>query len=139
MPIIKWEPFNELERFLEERPYISLFPKLGWDLAVDLFEEEGSVVAKMSLPGVKTEELDITIDEDMLTVTGTREEEKETDKKDYYSKEIRRGAFTRSVSLPKAVDGSKAEAAYADGVLKITMPVVKGQEKRSVKVQVTGK
>ena len=139
MPIIKWEPFNELERFLEERPYISLFPKLGWDLAVDLFEEEGSVVAKMSLPGVKTEELDITIDEDMLTVTGTREEEKETDKKDYYSKEIRRGAFSRSVSLPKAVDGSKAEAAYADGVLKITMPVVKGQEKRSVKVQVTGK
>ncbi|HEY4521484.1 MAG TPA: Hsp20/alpha crystallin family protein [Candidatus Paceibacterota bacterium] len=139
MPIIKWEPFNELERFLEERPYISLFPKLGWDLAVDLFEEEGSVVAKMSLPGVKTEELDITIDEDMLTVTGTREEEKETDKKDYYSKEIRRGAFSRSVSLPKAVDGSKAEATYADGVLKITMPVVKGQEKRSVKVQVTGK
>ena len=139
MPIIKWEPFNELERFLEERPYISLFPKLGWDLAVDLFEEEGSVVAKMSLPGVKTEELDITIDEDMLTVTGTREEEKETDKKDYYSKEIRRGAFTRSVSLPKAVDGSKAEATYADGVLKITMPVVKGQEKRSVKVRVAGK
>ena len=57
MPIIKWEPFSELDRFFDERPYISMFPKLGWDLAIDLYEEGGNVVAKMNLPGVKPEEL----------------------------------------------------------------------------------
>src|SRR3989344_5817194 len=97
MPVIKWEPFNELERLYEQRQYISMFPKLGWDLAVDLFEEGGNAIAKMNLPGVKPEELDITIEEDTLTVSGTRQEEKETEKKDYYSKEIKRGSFSRTV------------------------------------------
>ena len=137
MPIIKWEPLNELERFFGERPYISMFPKLGWDLAVDVFEEGVNVIAKMSLPGVKTEELDISIEEDVLTISGAREEEKETEKKDYYSKEIRRGSFSRAVSLPKSVNASKAEAKYTDGVLQITMPIVKGKEKKAVQLNVT--
>ena len=45
--MIKWEPFNEIERFFGERPYISLFPKLGWDLAVDVYEEDKNVIAKI--------------------------------------------------------------------------------------------
>ena len=139
MPIIKWEPLNELGRFFDERPYISMFPKLGWDLAVDMYEEDDNIVAKMSLPGVKPEELDITVDEDSMTVSGNREEEKETEKKDYYSKEIRRGSFSRTVGLPKSVNASKAGAEYMDGVLKITMPAVKGKEAKSVKVNVTTK
>lgn len=139
MAIIKWEPFNELDRLFEERPYISLFPKLGFDLAVDLYEEKGNVIAKMNLPGVKAEELDIVVDEGTLSVAGFREEEMETDKKDYYSKEIRRGSFSRSVKLPKEVDPTKVEAEYADGILKVTMPVVAGEEKKTVKVKVAKK
>lgn len=139
MQLVKWESFKDLGDFLEDRPYISLFPKLGWDLAVDVFEEDKKVIAKMSLPGVTSEELDISIDTDTLTVTGRREEEKETDKKDYYSKEIRRGSFSRSVSLPKVVDAEGAEAEYTDGVLTVTMPVIKGQEKKTVKVEIAKK
>ena len=134
--MIKWEPFNEIERFFGERPYISLFPKLGWDLAVDVYEEDKNVIAKIGLPGVKVEELEISIDKDTLTVSGERKEETETEKKDYYSKEIRRGSFSRSVSLPKIVDADDTKAAYADGLLTVTMPIVKGQEKKAVKVQV---
>ena len=134
--MIKWEPFNEIERFFGERPYISLFPKLGWDLAVDVYEEDKNVIAKICLPGVKVEELEISIDKDTLTVSGERKEETETEKKDYYSKEIRRGSFSRSVSLPKIVDADDTKAAYADGLLTVTMPIVKGQEKKAVKVQV---
>lgn len=139
MQLIKWEPFKDLEGFFEDRPYISMFPKLGWDLAVDVFEEGKNVIAKVSLPGVKSEEIDISIDKDVLTVSGARQEETETDKKDYYSKEIRRGAFSRSVSLPKIVDAEGTKADYADGVLTVTMPVVKGQEKKAVKVRVAKK
>lgn len=139
MPIIKWEPFGELDRFFGERPYISMFPKLGWDLAVDLYEEGGNVVAKMNLPGVKPEELDITINEDSLRVSGSREEEQEIDKKDYYSKEIRRGSFSRLVGLPGSVDASKAEAKYADGILTVTMPTIEGKGKKEVQVKVAKK
>jgi HSP20 family protein len=128
-----------MERFFEDRPYISMFPKLGWDLAVDVYEEGKNVIAKMSLPGVKSEELDISIDKDTLTISGERSEEVETDKKDYYSKEIRRGSFSRTVTLPKIVDAEEAKAAYADGVLSVTMPIVKGQGKKAVKVEIEKK
>lgn len=135
MAIIKWDPFGEMERFFDDRPYISMFPKLGWDLAVDVYEEGKDVIAKMSLPGVKSDELEISIDKDVLTISGARQEESETDKKDYYSKEIRRGSFSRSVTLPKIVDADEAKADYNDGILVVTMPIVKGQEKKAVKVQ----
>jgi len=135
MQIIKWEPFKDIDRFFEDRMLPS-FPKLGWELAVDLYEEKGNVVAKMSLPGVKEEELDIEIDEDMLTISGRREEEKEVDKKDYYSKEIRRGSFSRSVSLPKLVDAEKAEAKYENGVLIVTIPAIAGAKEKAVKIKI---
>ncbi len=136
MPIIKWEPFNELERLFDERPYVPMFPRLGRDLAVDLYEEGGKIIGKMSLPGVEPEALDVTIDDDSLTVSGSREEEEETEKKDYYSKEIRRGSFSRTVRLPSPVSASKAEAEYKDGVLTVTMPAVKGGKTKSVQVKV---
>lgn len=138
MQIVKWEPFKEIDRFFDDRfsqPFAS-FAKLGLDLAVDVYEEKGNVVTKMSLPGIKSEELDISLDGDVLTVSGRREEEKETDKKDYYSKEIRRGSFSRSVSLPKSVDATKAGAKYDDGVLIVTMPVVAGTKDKAIKVKI---
>jgi HSP20 family protein len=139
MPLIKWEPFDEVERFFGGRPGVSAFAKIGWDLSVDVYEEGKNVVAKLSLPGVKPEEIDISVDRDTITVSGSRQEEQETDKKDYYSKEIRRGSFSRVVSLPKIVDADEAKAEYVDGVLMIKIPVVKGQEKKAVKVAVTKK
>ncbi len=138
MQIIKWEPFKEIDRFFDDRflqPSTS-FPKLGFDLAVDIFEENGNIVAKMSLPGIKPEELDISIEEDMLTISGKREEEKETEKKDYYSKEIKRGSFSRTVSLPKSVDAVKTEAKYENGELVVTMPIIAGAKEKAVKVKI---
>lgn len=138
MQLIKWEPFKEIDRFFDDRflqPFGS-FSKLGLDLAVDVYEEKGNVVAKMSLPGIKSEELDISLEDEMLTISGRREEEKEVDKKDYYSKEIRRGSFSRTVSLPKSVDAGKAEAKYENGELIVTMPIVAGAKERSVKVKI---
>ncbi|MBU6388453.1 Hsp20/alpha crystallin family protein [Patescibacteria group bacterium] len=136
MPIVKWEPFGELDRFFEERPYLSLFPTLGWDLAIDLYEEDDAVVATMNLPGIDPDELDISVDEDTLTVSGSRKEEEETEEKEYYSKEIRRGSFSRTVQLPKSVDASGAEAEYKDGVLVVTMPVIAGTKERVVSIKV---
>jgi HSP20 family protein len=136
MELMQWKPFDEMDRLFEGRPLLS-FPRAQWDLAADVFEERGTVVAKMSLPGIELEDLDITVDEDMLTISGERQEEEEVDQKDYYSKEIRRGSFSRSVRLPKLVDAAQAEARYENGVLTVAMPVVKGKETRGVKIAVT--
>lgn len=135
MNIVQWKPFGEFDRVFDDR-FSMGFPKMGLDLAIDLYEEKGNVVAKMNLPGVRADELEVSVEDDTLTVTGTREEEKETDKKDYYSKEIRRGSFTRSISLPSQVDAEKTAAEYKDGVLMVSMPVIKGGGKKAVKVNV---
>lgn len=133
--LIQWKPFGEFDRFMDDSLFPS-FPKLGLDLAIDLYEEKGNVIAKMNLPGINAKDLDIEIDGDLLTISGNREEEHETDEKDYYSKEIRRGSFTRSVSLPASVDAGKAEASYRDGVLSVTIPVIPGNKEKTVKVKV---
>lgn len=135
MQIVKWDPREEIDRFFDDR----LFPysRIGFDTAVDVFEEKGDIVAKMSLPGVDAKDLDIVIDEDMLVISGERQEEKETKEKDYYSKEIRRGSFARNVRLPKSVDAKKTRAQYTNGILTVTMPALKGEETKAVTVAVT--
>src|SRR3989344_6894900 len=135
MELIKWEPFKEIDRFFDDR-FLPSFPRIGLDPAVDIYKDTSNVVEKMSLPAVKAEGLDVTIEEDAITISGKREEEKETEKKDYYSKEIRRGSFSRRVSLPRSVDASKAQADYKEGMLTVTMPSVKGKGSKSIKVTV---
>lgn len=135
MSLIKWEPFDELDRFFDER-ILPSFPKVGLDFAADVYEENGSIIAKMNLPGVKADEVEVSIEDGSLAVSGRREEEKEINEKNYYSKEIRRGSFSRSVRLPKAVESNEATAKIEDGMLVVTMPVIKGAESKSVKVSV---
>lgn len=139
MQTIKWEPINELERFFGDRPFVSMFPKLALDLALDVYEENGAVVAKMNLPGVSVDDLDISAAEDVLTISGTRKEETEIDKKDYYSKEIRRGSFSRTVSLPAKVDPATAKADYKDGMLTVTMRASKSDAKKPIRVRIEKK
>lgn len=135
MEIIRWDPSNSM------RPLFSdgispAFSRFGWDFPVDVYEHGKNVVAKAALPGIAADELGITIDDDLLTVTGSREEEAEIDEKDYYSKEIRRGSFSRTVSLPASVDADKADAKYEDGVLTVTAPTIASEKGRGVKVEV---
>ena len=105
------------------------------DLAIDVYEKKGNVVAEMSLPGVQESDIDISIEDELLTISGQREDETETNGKDYYSKEIKRGSFTRTVRLPRIIDADKAIAQYKDGVLKVKMPIIEGAKEKTVKVK----
>ena len=136
MSLIRWEPFGDIERFFDAE-----WPRLdrrgfGLDLAVDVYEDKGKVVAEMQLPGVDPAKLDVSVEGDYLKVAGSREEEKEDKGKNYYSKEIRRGSFERVVRLPKPVVADKAEASYEKGVLKVSMPVKEAGAKGGIKVKV---
>ena len=90
----------------------------------------------MSLPEVDTKDIDISVEDNILTISAKREDEREVDKQDYYSKEIRRGSFSRSVRLPKSVEAKAAKALYKNGILKVTAPVVTGAKDKAVKVKV---
>ena len=121
MSLIKWEPFGGLDRFFEDLPS-ELFSRAGFDLAVDVYEEKGNIVARMNLPGVDPEKVEVNVENGYLRISGSREEEKEEKGKHYYSREIRKGSFERAVRLPGDVDEGKAGAEYENGVLTTTLP-----------------
>ncbi|HJZ12921.1 MAG TPA: Hsp20/alpha crystallin family protein, partial [Acidobacteriota bacterium] len=109
--------------------------KIGWDLAVDLYEDKDNLIAEMNLPGINPEKIEITFQNGGLKIAAAREEIKETKEKQFYSKEIRRGSFERFVQLPCEVKKDKTEAQFKNGVLKITIPK-KETLKEHVKVHV---
>jgi HSP20 family protein len=138
MNLVKWEPFKEMERFFAEDffPFLPTTQKIGFDLAVDVYEEKGNVIVEMNLPGIDPEKVEITVHNEYVKVFGKREEEKETKEKDFYTKEIRRGTFERLVKLPAKVKTVKAEAKYKNGTLKIVLPKLELEKEEKIKVQV---
>ena len=126
--LTRWDPFAELsdlrtrfERLLEE-----VEPKgRGWTPAVDVVRENGSLVVKCDIPGIKPEEIDIEVDDGMLTVSGQHEETKESKDEQYVRRERRYGAFTRRLALPDGVDPKKIKATTTDGVLEVIVPLPK--------------
>lgn len=136
--LMKWEPFREVERFFgEDFPYLPIYPKpkMGWDLAVDVYEEKGNVIAEMNLPGVDPEKLNITVKDGYLKILGAREEAEEKKEKNFYFKEIRRGEFDRFVKLPVEVQAEKAKALYEKGVLKVILPKKENVKEEKITVQ----
>lgn len=135
MALIKWEPFGEIDRFFEDLPS-AVFPKMGWDLAVDIYEKDGNLMAEMNLPGVDPDKIDVSVEGGRLHISGSREESKEEKQKQYYSREIRRGSFERVVRLPSAVQEDKVKAEYRNGELLVTMPKAPEAAKNKVPVEV---
>jgi len=138
MALIKWEPFGDMDRFFEDFASLGM-QRMGLDLAVDVYEEKNNVVAKMNLPGVNPEKIEVSVEDNHLFIQGKREEEKEEKKKHYYSKEIRRGSFERVVPLPNTVKKDQVKADYEKGVLTVTIPKASGRKSGKVKVNVRKK
>lgn len=132
MELIKWEPWGDIDKLFNEFPFVGVS---GRDLAVDLYEEGANIVAKMQLPGIDPAKLDVSVEGEYLRVHGSREEEKEEKRKQYYRKEIKKGSFERMIALPAPVDKDKVAALYEKGVLTITMPR-KEKKESSGKVEV---
>ncbi len=126
MAIVKWDPFGDIENFFEDDDFFApTFPKITSDFAVDVYEKEGNVVVEMQVPGIDPKDINVSVEEGYLRVSGSRKEEKEEKKKHYYRKEIRKGAFERVVALPAEVVGEKAQAEHKDGLLKVIIPKAK--------------
>lgn len=135
--LIRWrEPFEDLEGMLSDfLPTARMRPGRGGFIpAIDMYEDKENVIVEAPLAGMDPEKVDISIENDVLTIKGESEKRSEVDDKNYYRKEIQRGSFYRSVPLPMHVQGDRASAVAEGGVLRISIP--KAPEAKSNKVKV---
>lgn len=134
MPITRWTPFNEVNRFFDD-VFERLPARFNFDLAVDLYQEENNLIAEMSVPGIDVQNTDISVVDDILRIRGHREEKAEKQEKNYFSREIHRGSFERALRLPVPVIANETRATYKDGVLKVVMPLRKGGEHKKIAIE----
>jgi HSP20 family molecular chaperone IbpA len=104
-------------------------------LGIDLFETPVEVIVKTMIPGVRKEDIDISLSRDMLTIRGERKDEKTIAEDDYHYRELYWGAFSRTVKLPHEVDIDKAEATESQGMLTLRLPRIDRERKASLKVK----
>ncbi len=103
-------------------------------LSVDVFQTNDEIVIKSTIAGVKSEDLDVTINNDMVTIKGKREEEKEVQESNYFYQECYWGGFSRSIILPVEVKAEQAKAQLKNGVLVIRLPKAKKSKAVSIKI-----
>jgi len=142
--ITPWRPFRELEEW--ERRFDDLFGRPLWRLpveekswmpAVDVFEKADRFVVKAELPGMKEDDIDVSVVGDTLSIRGEKKTETEIKDEDYYRCERSYGSFYRSIPIPSNVDANKIEASFEDGVLEVALP--KSAKVKPKKIAVSAK
>lgn len=143
MNITRWDPIRELAS-LQTRlnsvlaePHEAAESSYGpWSPAVDIFERGDDLVIRAELPGVKSDDIDIRVENNTLTLRGERRQEDELREGKAYRLERTFGAFTRSFSLPTTVDSSRISAKHSAGVLEIVLPKVEHAKPRRIEISV---
>ncbi len=143
-----WDPFRYLSDLQEDMNRLfdlslARLPRqledianVEWVPAVDVIDEKDKLRIKADLPGIKKEDVEINIEDGVLSIKGERQNEKEEKNKNYYRRECFYGVFERSISLPAEVDIEKAEANYKDGVLEIILPKKEESKPKQIKVKI---
>ena len=147
--ITRWDPFRELDE-LQTR-LSALFGRAPgrkngskdealavaeWAPVVDIVEDENEYLIKAELPEVKKEEVKVTVQDDVLTISGERMFEKEEKGRKYHRMERAYGSFARSFTLPEDADGEKVAAEFKDGVLKVHLPKSEQAKPKSIEVKI---
>ncbi len=144
-PLRKWDPFRELISMRDDmdRLFNTFFGRHlteeaegTWLPIVDIEEDNESFVVKAELPGLKKEDVKISVRGNLLTISGERKKEEETKNKTYHRVERLYGKFSRTISLPSEVDMSKIKAIYKDGILHITLPKLETMKPKEIEVEV---
>jgi len=135
MSIMRWDPFRdlvEIQRSLDdlfrrtlvgwERPVTASFRNAEWIPALDVLQKEGELVVRAELPGVDPAQVEVTVEDNLLTIKGERKEQTEVQDKHWLRRELKYGSFERCLTLPAEADTGKIKATYRNGVLEISVP-----------------
>ena len=123
--VVRWTPvnpvslMNEFDR-LFERPYARTASE--WNVALDVAETEDSYLVEATIPGINVEDLEITLEDDVLMLKGEIKRDEEVEDAKYHLRERRFGSFSRSIRFPMAVNGDAVEATYTNGILNLNVP-----------------
>jgi len=145
MNVIRWEPFGGMDDMFNRFP--SLFEKwarlsgtgekgVGWAPSVDISETDQEYLIRASLPAVKKEDVNVTVEDGMLTVSGERRQQQQQKDEKFHKIENFYGSFARSFSLPEGTDPSAIRAESKDGVLTIHVPKARAETKKPTTVKV---
>ena len=141
--IVRWDPFNglvPLRSAMERMADQGLRPPMPFGLwqdsmmSVDMYETDTGVVVKTPIPGVKAEDIQVSVTGDTLTIRAEVKEDQEIKRESYLRQERRYGACCRSVTLPDGLQTDKAEADYSDGVLTLVFPKAEEVKPKTIKV-----
>ena len=144
--ITRWDTYSGLSGLQEQvnRLFESSFSRRAdnsaittWAPAVDIFETENELVVKADLPDVNEKDIDVRVENNMLTVRGERKFEEKAEKENYLRVERTYGTFSRSFRLPNTVNNETIQADYKNGVLTVTLPKRAESRPKQVKVNVT--
>lgn len=150
MAIMRWEGFRDLlslqdrmNRLFDEsargagRGREEDWTTGTWAPAVDIYEQGGDLVLKAELPGVDSKDVDVRIENNVLTLKGERKVDNEVQRDNYHRVERAYGAFTRAFTLPTTVDTTKVKADFRDGVLRIVLPKREESKLKQVQIEVS--
>jgi HSP20 family protein len=134
MTLVRWDPFRDMRSLgrvlFDERSF-----QKTWLPAVDIFENEDNLSIRAEIPGMKTEDIKVEVEDGVLTLQGEKKRRDEVEKANSYRVERVYGTFTRRFSLPTAVDASKVAATYKDGVLELVLPKTDDAKPRRIEIQ----
>ncbi len=146
MDIARWDPFKEISNLREEidrifDSFVGRVPATAereytWLPAINLEETDDEFIVKVELPGMKKEDVKISVSEDALTISGERKMEKEEKGKTYHRVEMAYGKFQRTITFPVEVKPDKAKATYKDGILTITVPKSEKARPREIEIEI---
>jgi len=145
--LVRWYPFNDLrttmDRLFEDgfsRPWRFLGSTDEYEATfpIEVSETEHEIEVKAALPGIRPEDVDISVANDVLTIKAVHQEQTEEKKREYYRRELRYGTFHRALSLPMSVDSDKAEASFENGVLHLRLPKAEALRPKQIKVTSNG-
>ena len=140
MYLQRWDPFRDLRR-LDERMIRTRrgFGHHGaiqrWAVPLDVVQDDDNVVVQASLPGFKAEDIQVTVEESVLTIKAETKHDDEKRNGNYLVRERRTGSFSRALRLPDTLDTEKAETGYDQGVLTVTFPKIEAKKARQLEIK----
>ncbi len=143
-----WDPFRDLEELQREMnrlfdASLSRSVKKGqalseavWSPAVDIYDNKDNLIIKADLPGLTQKDINVSVEDDVLSIKGEKKKEQEVKEDNFYRIERVYGSFERSFTLPSNVDAANIKATYKDGVLQLTLPKREETKPKQIKVDI---
>ncbi len=138
MYLQRWDPFRDYRRFW--RSYSPRFhheDEGAWAIPLDIVRDGDEVRVRASVPGVKPDDISVTIEDGVLTITGETATETDHEEGSYLRRERRSGSFRRTLRLPDSVDAERASSTYANGVVTVALPTAEDRKARKLTIEVT--